>query len=51
MIDCIGGFSFCQIVGCQARASPVMLESIKAGRIIEMESDDTLTDGTAGEIQ
>ncbi len=40
-----------QITGCQPLASPVMAESIKAGRIIEMESEPTLADGTAGGIE
>lgn len=40
-----------QIIGCQPLASPVMLESIKAGEIIEMESLPTLSEGTAGGIE
>lgn len=39
------------IIGCQPEASPVMAESVKAGRIIEMESAPTLADGTAGGIE
>ncbi|MHA1400650.1 MAG: threonine/serine dehydratase [Candidatus Heimdallarchaeaceae archaeon] len=39
-----------QIVGCQPSNSPVMYESIKAGKIIEMKSKPTLSDGTAGGI-
>ena len=32
-----------QIVGCQPAASPVMLESVKAGHVVEWESQDTLS--------
>jgi threonine dehydratase len=39
------------VVGCSPRHSPVMFESIKAGRIVEMESEPTLADGTAGGIE
>lgn len=39
------------IVGCQPKNSPVMLESIKAGDIVEYESTDTLSEGTAGGIE
>lgn len=40
-----------QIFGCQPEASAVMYESIRAGRIIEMESLPTLSDGSAGGIE
>jgi len=39
------------VVGCSPRHSPVMFESIKAGRIVEMESAPTLADGSAGGIE
>lgn len=39
-----------EIIGCQPVQSPVMYESVKAGRIIQMESGPTLADGTAGGI-
>ena len=39
------------IVGCQPENSPVMLESIKSGYIIEYESSPTLSEGTAGGIE
>lgn len=39
------------IHGCQPVNSPVMVESIKAGHIIEMESLPTLSDGSAGGIE
>ena len=38
-------------IGCQPENSPVMYRSIKAGKIIEMESKPTLSDGTAGGIE
>ena len=39
------------IVGCQPAASPVMYESVKAGRIVEYPSTETLSDGTAGGVE
>lgn len=35
-------------MGCSPQASAAMIASIKAGRIIEVPHDDTLSDGTAG---
>ncbi|KTD12083.1 L-threonine dehydratase catabolic TdcB [Legionella gratiana] len=40
-----------KIIGCLPENSPVMSESIKAGRIIEMETLPTLSDATAGGIE
>lgn len=40
-----------EIIGCQPENSPVMYESIRAGKIVEMESKPTLSDGTAGGIE
>lgn len=40
-----------QVIGCQPVNSPVMLESIRAGHIVDMESLPTLSDGTAGGIE
>ena len=40
-----------EIVSCQPAASAVMTESIKAGRILELPSEATLSDGTAGGIE
>lgn len=40
-----------EIIGCQPENSAVMAASIKAGRIIEAESEPTLADGTAGGIE
>ncbi|HHI00109.1 MAG: threonine/serine dehydratase [Thermococcus sp.] len=40
-----------EIIGVQPENSAVMYHSIKAGRIIEMESKPTLADGTAGGIE
>ncbi len=39
------------VVGCLPANSPVMAESIRAGRIVDMESLPTLSDGTAGGIE
>lgn len=40
-----------EIKGCQPENSAVMYESIKAGQIIEMTSQTTLSDGSAGGIE
>lgn len=40
-----------KVIGCQPSASAVMAASTKAGKIIEMVSEPTLSDGTAGGIE
>ena len=40
-----------QVIACQPAASPVMTESVRAGEIIDMPSEPTLSDGTAGGIE
>lgn len=40
-----------EILGCQPENSAVMYESVKAGRIVEIESQSTWSDGTAGGIE
>ncbi len=39
------------IIGCLPLNSPIMYESIKANKIIELENKPTLSDGTAGNIE
>lgn len=39
------------VIGCQPVNSCVMAESVKAGKILELESKPTLSDGTAGGIE
>lgn len=39
------------LVGCQPDASAVMARSIQAGHILDIPSDPTLSDGTAGGIE
>jgi threonine dehydratase len=39
------------IIGCQPKNSAVMYESIKAGRILDLESKPTISDGSAGGIE
>lgn len=39
------------VVGCQPRNSCVMAESVKAGKLLELDSRPTLADGTAGGIE
>ena len=40
-----------QIIACQPAASDVMTQSVKAGTILELASEPTLSDGTAGGIE
>jgi len=40
-----------EIYGCQPLASPVMTRSIEAGEILDLPSESTLSDGTAGGIE
>ena len=39
------------MTGCQPLQSAVMAESVKAGKILDLPSGDTLSDGTAGGIE
>lgn len=40
-----------EIIACQPEASAVMTESVRAGRILDLPSKPTLSDGTAGGIE
>ena len=40
-----------RIVGCSPLNSAVMAESVRAGRILDLESKPTLSDGTAGGVE
>lgn len=40
-----------QVYGCQPEASAVMARSVEAGKILDMQSAATLSDGTAGGIE
>lgn len=40
-----------QLFGCQPEASPVMARSVEAGQVLDMASDSTLSDGTAGGVE
>lgn len=40
-----------RIVGCSPENSAVMIHSLRAGRILELESKPTLSDGTAGGVE
>ena len=40
-----------EVIGCQPAASKVMYESIRAERIVDIGSEPTLADGTAGGIE
>jgi len=37
-----------RVLGCQPMASPIMAESVKAGRLLELPSDPSLSDATLG---
>jgi len=39
------------IIGCQPENSAVMYESIKAGKLLDLESQPTISDGSAGGIE
>jgi threonine dehydratase len=39
------------VVGCSPENSAVMIESLKAGRILDLPSTPTLSDGTAGGVE
>jgi len=39
------------VIGCSPENSAVMIHSLRAGRILELESRPTLSDGTAGGIE
>lgn len=40
-----------EIIGCQPENSAVMYESVKARKIVEMESKPTISDGTVGGVE
>ncbi len=40
-----------EVYGCQPQASAVMARSVEAGEILDIPSDPTLSDGTAGGIE
>lgn len=40
-----------RVIGCSPAHSPVMFESIRAGRIVELEFRPTLSDATAGGVE
>lgn len=56
LISGIGAYMKCndptvEIIGCQPENSCVMTESIRAGRILDIPSQPTISDGTAGGIE
>lgn len=40
-----------EVVACSPESSPVMQESVRAGRILDLECRPTLSDGTAGGVE
>ena len=41
----------CRIIGCSPANSQVMIQSIKAGEILDLPSQPTLSDGTSGGVE
>lgn len=41
----------CDVVGCSPENSQVMIQSLQAGRILDLPSAETVSDGTAGGIE
>ena len=44
-------FPDCRIVGCSPENSRVMIDSLRAGEILDSPSTETLSDGTAGGVE
>ena len=42
---------FTQIIGCQPENSAVMAASVKDGKILDLPSKETLSDGSAGGVE
>ena len=40
-----------EVIGCSPENSAVMIHSINAGKVLDMESKPTLSDGTAGGVE
>ena len=40
-----------RVIGCSPEASAVMLHSVAAGRVLDLASEETLSDGTAGGVE
>lgn len=56
LISGIGGYlksinTNIEVIGCQPVNSAIMFESIKQGKIVTLDSLDTISDGTAGGIE
>ena len=56
LIAGIGGFlkhvnPHLEIIGCSPKNSQVMIQSVRAGRILELQSEPTLSDATAGGVE
>ncbi len=44
-------YAHAEVIACSPEHSPVMAKSVQAGRILEMESLPTLSDGTTGGVE
>jgi threonine dehydratase len=56
LITGIGAFikskhSDCQMIGCSPENSQVMIQSLRAGKLLDAPSIETLSDGTAGGVE
>ncbi|MGH8380095.1 threonine/serine dehydratase [Pseudomonas sp.] len=41
----------CQVIGCWPQNAPTLQRSLQEGRIIEMDEQETISDGTAGGVE
>lgn len=41
----------CKVIACSPENSMVMIESLQAGKIVDLPSEETLSDGTAGGVE
>ena len=44
-------FPSCEIIGCSPENSNVMIQSLSAGKLLDLPSQETLSDGTAGGVE
>lgn len=56
MITGIGGYvkskhPDCQLIGCSPENSQIMIQSLKTGKLLDLPSSETLSDGTAGGVE
>ncbi|HET8623627.1 MAG TPA: pyridoxal-phosphate dependent enzyme, partial [Gemmatimonadales bacterium] len=40
-----------RVIGCQPLACPIMIESVRAGRLVELPSEQSISDATVGLLE